>query len=803
MTQNINSFSNSDFEAGAFKTRQTINARELVSKYIYHWPIFIIGILLAFAAAFFYLRYTPPVYHVKASLLIKDPQNDNGNILKELNLFPDTKVLDNEMEILRSKTLMEQVVKKLNLNIGYQTKGRAFKTNVFVNRPFDIIAVNDEQNGSAIFTLDIINNNVYELEEVATKKRTRGKFNSVMHTPIGDYIFKKTGYFQSHIGRTIYLDFVDTETAVNSIISKLNFTPGKSRASVIDLTLTDEVPERGKMILDTLLDSYRSATIEDKNQSTKNSIKFIKDRLIYISNELNDVEKTEEQFKVAHGPIDLSAQAIDYQNSIKNNDNKLNELNMKIEAADAISNYMSGHSKNEAPVVVGVDDQALVSKVNQLSVLQSQYDKLLETVPASNPLATTLEKQVNKERSVVTSTINEMRSSLSKQRQQVLSENASFESNIRTLPAVERQYVGIKRQQGIKENLYLLLLQKMEAAALTSAITLADSRILQAPYANRTPVSPVRSTAYMLAFVAGLLLPFGYVYSKDALNYRVISNRDITERTGVPILGDVMQGENLGAIVLVDNSRSVIAEQFRALRTNLQYVYGNFTGPRATLFTSSMSGEGKSFIASNIAAALAMTNRKTVILELDLRKPKVSKYLKLKNQVGLSNYLIGQASKEEIVQPSGVHPNFFVISSGPVPPNPAELLEQHSIDELVKWLKTQFQDVIIDTPPIGLVTDALILSRLADASIYVVRHGLTLKSQINAVEELAKQKKFPRLNLIHNGVQIKGRFGYGYASEYGYGYGYSGSYGNYYGTEKKKSIKERLPNGIINFFKRF
>jgi tyrosine-protein kinase Etk/Wzc len=799
----MTSFQNADFDENPFQVKEQINVREVFSKYIYHWPVFIIGLLLAWAAAFVYLRYTAPVYNVKSSILIKDIKSENGNLLKEMNLFPDSRAIDNEMEILRSKTLMRDVVTRLNLNVRYQTKGLAFKNDIYASRPFNFIPLDEKKQLTGSYQLTIADAESFLLENDLTHQQYRGKFNQVFHSHSGDYRIEKTPYFDGYRKQIIYLDFSTTESTATDVIRRLVLTPGKSQASVIDITLTEEVPQRGKDILDTLLEAYSIATIEEKNLSTKNSIKFLKDRLVYISSELNEVERTVESFKRNHEAVDLIGQGKDFEGDIKDNDAKVNEINLELEGIDGISNYLNNPRSDTPPFLLGVNQPSLVSQVNQLTELQLRYEKLLEVTPAANPLALTLEKQVTKARSIIKGSLGNIRNSLVRERQQLQQENAKFENTINSLPTVEREYAGMKRQQGIKESLYLLLLNKLETAALSSAVTLADSRILQQPYWNAAPIKPVKSSAYMFAIIAGLMLPFGYVYSKDALNYRVISNKDITSRTNVPILGDVMQAEGDAAIVVTDNSRSVVAEQFRSLRTNMQYIYGSNTASRVTLFTSSMSGEGKSFIASNLGAALAMTKRKTVILELDLRKPKVSRYLKLKNQVGLSNYLIGQATMEEIIQPSGVHPNFFVISSGPIPPNPAELLEQTAIDELVKWLKTQFQEVIIDTPPIGLVTDALILSRLADATIYVVRHGLTMKSQIAAIQILAKEKKFPKLNIVHNGVQLSGRFGYGYASQYGYGYGYAGSYGSYYTGKKKRSLVSRLPVAVRNFFKRF
>ena len=317
-------------------------------------------------------------------------------------------------------------------------------------------------------------------------------------------------------------------------------------------------------------------------------------------------------------------------------------------------------------------------------------------------------------------------------------------------------------------------------------------------YSSNSPIKPKAALTYMVALFLGLILPVGYVYGKELMNNKVVKLEDITSRTQAPVLGEVLYEEDSPNIVVNSNSRSAVAEQFRSIRTNLQYIHGKQEAGlgKVTLFTSSMSGEGKSFVASNLAVALAISGRKTVLLELDLRKPKISKYLNLNNNTGFSHYLIGKAGHQDIIQPSGIHENLLVICSGPIPPNPSELLLENSVEALIAFLRINFDEIIIDTPPIGLVTDAQILSRIADASVYIVRHGYTEIEQLNQVAQLYDKGIFPKLNIILNGIQLQGSYGYGY-SGYGYGYGY-GYYSSDKPTEKKMSFEF-----LKSLFKRF
>ena len=796
------------FQDTAFTAAQPVNLREVLGKYIYHWPVFVLGLALAITVSFMYLRYTAPIYKVRASLLIKDNGKANQIGLKELDMFADTRVVENEMEILRSKTLMQEVVENLGLNISYKIKGRAIMTDIYDKKPVHITVLKKTPvDHSNSYRLDLLDYSSYELHDEQTGSIIRGKFGKIYKLPFGLCRIEKTPLLKAYFNTPVYLKVSDTESSAAALIKLLSLNLVNRLTTVIELSIQEKVIQRGKDVLDNLIRVYNEASVADKNRSTESSIRFIKERLAYISGELGEVEQSEENFRISHGIVDISSQAGNFQENVKANDEKLSEVDLQLSAVEGMIQYVNSTTQQSGvPSLSGINDPSVTAALIEYTSLQAKRERLLQTTQAEHPLVVAIESDVRKARENIRNSLNNLKNSLNRIRKLLISKNSGFEASIRNLPAEERQFINITRQKNIKENLYLILLQKLEEAGLSSATTLADNRILEKAYASPVPIKPEKSSIYLLSVVFGLFIPLAYVFSKDALNFKVISSKDITDRTSVPILGDVMYQEDADAIVLGNNSRNAIAEQFRSIRTNLQYIYGRDKGPRVTLFTSSMSGEGKSFISSNVAAALAMADRKTVILELDLRKPKISKYLNLKNKSGLSNYLIGNLGKEDIVQPSGVHPNLFVISSGPVPPNPAELLEQKGIDELIEWLKTQFDEVVIDTPPIGLVTDALILARVADASIYVIRHGVTLKSQVLAIEQLRNEKKFPKLNIIHNGIQLSGRYGYGYESNYGYGYGYGGGYNSYGYYDEAKPRKKKglhLPLFILNFLKRF
>lgn len=800
-------FQNTNFSDEGFKPKQPVDIRELLSKYIYHWPIFIIVLILAFSSAFLYLRYATKIYNIKATILIKDEKQESANPLKGMGLASDSRAIENEIEILQSKTLMKQVVQELDVNVVYKTKGVASATDIYGKSPLRLIFEDKNRIGAATWKVDIIDKNTFIIEDEQSGLITRARFGTTIKTPFGPCLIETAPNLQSYVGTSIHVFLQPADAKANAILGNMTLGQISKQTTVLAISLNDEVSQRGKDILNSLIKVYSVASVEDKNRTVARSIQFLTDRINYISGELREVEKQSDDYRSAHGITDVSGQAALLQTNVEQNDKRLAEVDLQLKAITDVGTYISSSAgKDDPPFLTGISDQSLQNYAQQFAMLHQRRDRLIETVPESNILVQALDKEISRVKSNIRSSLNGMRSFLIKERSALLAKNASYESMMSTMPVQERQLMNIDRQHSIKETLYLALLQKKEEAELTSATTIADNRVLEEAYGSLTPIKPEKSNIYLFTLVFGIFAPIAYVFAKDALNFRVINTKDITDRTSVPILGDVMYQEDAESIVLDNNSRNPIAEQFRSIRTNLQYIFGRDKDPRVIIFTSSMSGEGKSFISSNIATALAMAGRKTVILELDLRKPKISKYLKLKNKTGLSNYFIGQEAKEDIIQESGVHPNLFVITSGPIPPNPTELLEQKGMDELITWLKTQFDEIIIDTPPIGLVTDALILARLADASIYVVRHGVTLKSQVLAIEELHREKKFPKLNIIHNGIKLSGRYGYGYEGSYGYGYGNRYGYGyGYYDNPKKKNKKTGLqvPSFIADFLKRF
>jgi len=752
----------------------SLSLRDIVDKYLYHWPIFLIGIGLCLLSSYFYLRYTEKVYVVKSTLLIKDQKNgsgaDAGNVFNDLELFSSSKVVDNEIEILKSKTLMRKVIERLNLAVEYRVEGRVIDGDVYVSRPVSLVAVKIDSNiYNRSLLLTFPSKSTYLLQDDQTGEKVSGPLNVLQRNIFGVYKVIPTNNFKRSINRVLQIRIRDPYSLVDEYLSNFSVSlAGKS--SVLNLNLQTTVPQRGKDVLNTLVDVYNEAALSDKNKTTQSTIQFIDERLRLISGELTEVERDVETFKSNLGLTDISSEAKQYLDNVQLNDQQINEVELQIGSINEIQRYLNSPSGQEkVPSTLGINDPVLLSQINQLAELQLQRNQLLATTTIDNPLVAPLVSQIESTKAGIRANIENIKQSLLAKRNTLRGNNAQYQGSIKKIPGQDRQFISIKRQQTIKESLYLYLLQKKEEAALSYASSIADSRTVDSAFFSKAPVAPKRQIVYLGSLILGLILPASYIYLRGLLNNKVTGLSDISNISKIPVLGEIMYVDSAKPIVVTENSREAVSEQFRSIRTNMEFLRFKSEEQlaRVTLFTSSTTGEGKSFVSTNIAASFGITGKKTVILELDLRKPQISKVLGLDNRVGLSNYLIGKVGIEDIIKKTD-NPNLFVIGSGPIPPNPSELLIHNQLDVLIDYVKVHFDEVLIDAPPIGLVTDAQILSRFADITLYLIRQDVTFKTQVKNMDVIYRSKKLPNLNAILNGIKFNGKNGYGY----GYGYGY-------------------------------
>lgn len=764
------------------------NLREIISKYTYHWPLFLSATILSLSFAFLYLKFSPPSYTVRAKLLVKDDEKGTGGeaALKELQLFKAGTLVENELEVLKSRSLMEKVVKDLELPIQYMVKdGFKFK-DIYSESPVHLILLHPREILKAE-TIEIIVNDNKSFVLNENEKQTHVSFASKLTNQIGTWKLEPTANLSRYKGQTLKIIVNNPDIVTDSYVAKLNAGLSNPKATVIELSINESVPKRGKDILNSLLAAYNHTGLDDKNKVRRSTLNFIDTRLASLKGELSKVEKNVENFKSSKGLMDISSESEFFLDNVKDNDKKLNEVNVQLQVINGIERHINSfRNSGPAPAATGITDPALIALINQLMTLELKRDQLMDTAPEGSPVFEAVNRQISSTKQSIRGNIQGIKSSLLASRNQLMNNNNGFESSIRELPSQEREIVNIQRQRKIKEDLYVYLLQKREEAAVNYASANAENKTVDQAHVG-APEGSKNMITYGIALVAGIFLPFGLILGRNILNNRVLTAKEIQLATSVPVLAELVYQKSPSALVMQDKSRRMIAEQFRSLRTNLQYIYEQNKAGRVTLLTSGMSGEGKSFVSTNLGTALAISGRKTIILELDLRSPKIAKYMNLASGPGISDYLEGKNRIEEIIQPSGIQNNLFVAAAGTLPEFPAELIASTQMKQLMDWLSANFDEVLIDTPPIKLVTDAMILSRYSDVNLFIVRHGVTYKSQLEFIKQLFQEQKLKNLNIVFNGVSGSQNSAYQY---------------EYY-SDKNLSKKETLQVGIDNFLNRF
>lgn len=740
---------------------------EKLFMYLYYWPYFLVSVCICLCGAYFYVRSSVPVYTVTAKLLIKSEKNDIAKGKNESSSANSETVIENEIEILKSRSLMQQVVKNLQLWVQYSRVGKLNSEDLYGFAPVKFVLIRPANSfmGQSI-EIYIKDRNTFVLSQ--PKSKGVFPFTKELKSAFGAWKLEPTESLEAYIGSTIQITLTHPAYVADGLRNRIDAYISNSQASIVDLAIKENVPQRGVDVLNNLISVYDQAAIEDKNAATASTLRFIDERLSTVSNELNGFEKKVESYKSSRGLTDISSDSKVFLENVKDNDGRLNELKVQFQVFDQIQRYVQSNGGiGSAPATIGISDPNLVSLVNKLISLQLEKDKLLATTPELNPVFIPLNNQIASVKRTILENIASIKRSLSGTQYQLEGFNNKLEASIKQVPGQEREFISIKRQQSIKEELYIYLLQKREEAVVNHASKLNGSRIIEEAFYG-APVTRNTTYTYALSFILGLLIPGGIIFGKDLLNNRITSSKEIENLIHIPILGELAQQESPTPLIVLDGSRNIIAEQFRILRTNLNYTKGKRQNGNVTLLTSGMPGEGKSFVTRNLGAAFAATGKRSVILELDFRNPSISKYYNLPGEKGISSYLNGEAFIDEIVQPSNVHPDLYVIPTGAIPKNPSELLERPEIDVLFNWLSANFDEILIDTPPVKLVADAMILSRFSNSVLYIMRQSYTYKSDLIYLKQLYQRQKFNNLHVVLNGVSTSGK--YGYKGSYNYGY---------------------------------
>ena len=756
-----------------------IDVRQLLFKYSRHWRLFTASILLCLAGAAYYLFRATPQYMVESTLLLKNSDQESNSLKKasnlgEIQLFDTKQDIDNEIEVLKSKSLMQQVLTELNMSVSYFEEGKLRDIELYgQDLPFRVSI--DKLHPTAYEEFVTITRKTSNTFELLSKEGEASlhKYGEEISKPYGIYtiIAAPIGLSEKRSQEPVKVQFNDLARLANAYNERLKVETVNKRASVIRISLIESVPERGVAIINKLLDVYGKKALEDRNTVANTTIAFVDERLSLLTSELSDVEQDVAVYKRRNEVTNVTTDADQYVAQASEYTRQLSELNIQIDVLESIEDYINKQQgKYElVPSTLSIQDPTLVQLISKYNDLQMERERMLRTTLPNNPLVRDLNEQLSSLQLNILENLHNIKNGLTITRKNLESTSGRFRSQIQKVPSIEKDLLEINRQQGLKEDLYLYLLQKREESALALEITVSKSRLLDPATPGEYPVSPKKLLVYLFALIVGVGAPFSFVYVKDALNDKVQSKRDVQRLTQTPILGEISLNTTGTTLVVKEESGSSVAELFRLVRSNLQFATAGKEN-KVVLITSSTSGEGKTFFSINLAASLTLIGKKVCLLELDLRKPGMFKQLEMTPGTGISDYLVAtdKIAIEDIIKPMDNVPGLYVASCGSIPPNPAELMMSDNLAHLIRELRASFDYVIIDTAPVGKVADAYSLSSVIDSTLYIVRYNYTTKAQLELIEEIYTQKKFAHPMVIVNGVKEGTKHAYGYGYNYGY-----------------------------------
>jgi capsular exopolysaccharide synthesis family protein len=781
-----------------FKERTDTNLLlQIMQRYLPFWPLFVITVSIGLAVSWFYLRVQTRIYVANAKVLLKDPQKGGGDskVLDALNIFSEKKIVENEIIVLRSSVILEEVVAGLDLYNEVHNKGKVRTEELYKgNAPVWFRAVDKNNiNGGGTYFFDVD----WKKKQVSINKQQIAFNDTVNINGTAYFIVPNPDYNQSVTGKNYYVIFNTIPGTAGAFAGNLKANATSNSSTVIEVKLETPVPEKGVDFLNRLFEVYNYQAVQDKNQIAAKTLAFIENRLNLVVGQLDSVEKNIQQYKTQESVYDLGGQASLYLSNVSELDKKSSDVQIQLDVLKDVQQYVDskGRKAGTVPSQMLISDPTLSNLLTKLYDAEFQLTRA-ESINGEKSDAVILANQsVGRIKNDIRENLGTIRSNLNAVKSNVNSGIAMNSGLLSQIPRKERGLLDISRQQAIKNNIYTFLLQKREETALSSAGTTPDLRVLEKG-SSYGPIKPVAKNFYLTGLLLGLLVSVAYVLLREQFNRKILFRSEIEDKTKVPVLAEIMYSRTPDTIAISEGKRTIIAEQFRSMRTNLAFM-GINDEQKTLLVTSSISGEGKSFIALNLAMSFTLTGKKVGLMEMDLRKPKLSKYLGISRDPGITSYLIGKASIEQIIKETK-YPNLFVVSAGPIPPNPTELILSTKFAEMMEQLKEKFDYIIIDSAPIGPVTDSQLISSYANSTLYVVRHAHTPKVFLRMIDDLYKQEKFKNMALVFNGLKprgagVLGGYGYGYGS-YGYGYGYGGG-GDGYGYYTQEETKPGWRNG--------
>jgi len=777
-----------------------IDFKRYLSLFISNWYWFIIALFITLGYAYAKNRYSEEIFTVSSTLLIKDDQigggtSDLANIFPGTNAFKSEQNLKNEIGILRSFNLNYRVMQELpDFHVVYVGVGRRgiVETRMYKNNPFKVVYDSLEKQSIGLpVKIKFLSSSGYKLEIDGdagfSKTLSFGERFNEMGFDFTILPNSGTFSFDPDASNRYYFYFVSTVGLANQYRGKLSVSPIEEEATLVTLSASGSVPEQDADYINKLMEVYLQQGLEVKNETAEKTIDFIDGQIGSISDSLSKVENSLENFRLSNRLIDLSREGSYIQTRLENYGNERSALLLQRQYYVYLQEYVS--SRNEtgdivSPGAMGVENGSLERMVAELAALQQQKSRLKVNISEDLPAVTVIDKGINDVKALIAENINSSMKSIENAIKDSDKRISVVEAELNKLPGTERRLINIQRKFDLNNTVYNYLLEKKAEAGIAKASTVSDNRIVDYAEAfNSVRIGPKSRQNYAMALMLGLIIPAILILLIDFLNNKIIDKKDIEKGTSAPIIGFISHNSLKTEIPVTEKPGSTLAESFRSVRTNLKYFIKEIQNPVISV-SSTISSEGKTFISANLAAIIASNGKKVLLVGLDLRKPRIHKIFGISNDTGISTYLIGQEKFDKIIFQTEIE-NLWYAPSGPVPPNPAELIDSPDMKDFITQAKKQFDCIIIDTPPVAIVTDALLVSPFTDLYLFVVRQRYSNKNTLELIEELRKNGNIKNLGIVINDISLTGYYGYGlrygYAAGYGYSYGYNyyGNYGRY------------------------
>ncbi len=793
-------------QADYLPQEESIDIRRFLFKIFRNWYWFALSIFITYTVAYLINRYKEPQFSVSATLLINDEKKSTAELLiNTLDRFSARKNIENEIAVLKSYKMAQRTIAELkDFEVTYFTVGRVRKPMLYKSAPFKVIIDSSANNlRNCPVNISILNKAEYLIEIDGNLKITRKQKFGVPYIDnnFNFTIFLKNNEYVPSPANKYFFVINDLNSLVNTYRDKLNLSTNDKKGTVLTLSTIGFVPEMEADYINKLMEVYIQNGLEEKNQTALNTINFIDEQLATVVDSLHKAEDKLQNFRLSNRILDVSSEGTAIMNRLEKVQTEKITLDMQVRYFKYLQSYIEKKKDFReviAPAVMGVSDALLNSLVSELANLFGERSVLVLNAQQNYPGLSLINAKIQTTLDALKENMRELINTTNLSLSDVNRRQAEVEQEIQRLPVTERHLLTIQRDFKLNDQIYDFLLQRRADAAIARASNVADNKVLDAASAqNCVQITPRASRNKMIAYVLGFLIPLSILVVIEFFNERIIEPKDIEKATKVPIYGSIGHNEKTSDIPVADNPKSAIAESFRALRTNLQYVMRS-EEQKIICISSTISGEGKTFCSVNLAAIIAQSNKKTLLMSLDMRKPKIHRIFNIENEKGLSTYLIGKTTYEETIFQTNIN-NLYIATSGPVPPNPAELLETPLIETFIAKAKQDFDVIIMDTPPLAIVTDAFLLTRFSNAFLFVVRQNYSTKAVLQLVDDLHSKRDLSNIGILINDVKVVSYYGrkYGYNYGYGYGYGYGDRYGHgYYGETR---VKQPLYKEIFNF----